>query len=109
MAKYVVLLRDKRKGTLTRELLVEHIEHLRGLSRRGRLLLCGPFADDSGAFLLLETDSMEQAESIVRDDPFIRREYYRSFEVHELTESGEFNNWLLDDPQTKGNLRKSSP
>jgi uncharacterized protein YciI len=105
MAKHVVLLRDKNKGTLTKELLLRHIGHLRSLKAEGRLHLCGPFKDDSGGFILIEAGSEKEAIDLASRDPFIREGYYRSLEVHELMESGEHNNWLMDDDQTKGNLK----
>ena len=109
MAKHVVILRDKRKGTLTKDLLSQHVEHLKVLSADGRLILCGPFAEDDGAFLLLEGDSREEVERLVRRDPFVAQGYYAGFEVHTLLESGPHNNWLQDDDQTEGNLRREAP
>ena len=108
MSKHVVILRNKRKGTLTRDLLMRHIDHLRALKAQGQLVLCGPFVDDSGAFLLLDAASVQDAEAIVKTDPFITQHYYQSFEVHELIESNESNNWLMDDPQTKGNIKTTA-
>ena len=108
MAKHVVILRDKRKGTLTQELLLRHVEHLRSLKAQGRLHLCGPFVDDNGAFLLIEGKTVEEVEGIVKNDPFVKQHYYETYEVHELIESSESNNWLLDDSQTKGNIKDNA-
>jgi uncharacterized protein YciI len=105
MTKHVVLLKEKNRGTLTPELLLQHIDHLKALKRKGQLILCGPFKDDSGAFLLIAAPSQKDAEAIVKEDPFIKQGYYRSFEVRELQESGEHNNWLMDDDQKKENMR----
>lgn len=105
MAKQVVLLKDKNKGMLTRELLLRHVGHLKALKAEGRLHLCGPFKDDSGGFILIEADDEKEAQAIASRDPFIVEGYYRTLEVHELMESGEHNNWLMDDDQTKGNLK----
>lgn len=105
MAKHVVLLRDKNRGTLTRDLLLRHVGHLKALRAEGRLHLCGPFKDDSGGFILIEADTPEEAAAIAGRDPFIKEGYYSTLEVHELMESGDHNNWLMDDDQTKGNMK----
>jgi uncharacterized protein len=108
MSKHVVLLKNKRKGTLTTNLLSQHIEHLKRLKTKGQLQLCGPFTDDSGAFLLIQAASIQEAEALVKQDPFITNKYYESYEVHELIESNESNNWLQDDQQTKGNIKSNA-
>jgi hypothetical protein len=37
------------------------------------------------------------------------REYYETFKVHELIESGPANNWLMNYLQTKGNMKDNAP
>lgn len=106
MAKFVVVLKDKQKGTLTQLLLEQHVAHLRRLKSLGKLPLCGPFADNDGAFLLIEGDSINEVSQIVQSDPFVKQKYYQTVEMHELIESNEANNWLMDDSQTVGNLQE---
>ncbi len=47
-----------------------HREYLNRLYDEGRLVLAGPFEDDSGACIVYEAESAEQVESWLRADPF---------------------------------------
>jgi uncharacterized protein YciI len=102
--KFVVILKDKKRGHLTTELLQAHVDHLRNLSQSGKLHLCGPFSDNDKAIQILIADSLEEAEAFVQQDPFVRSGYYGSYDLFELIEANESNNWLMDIPQTKENL-----
>ncbi|MDD2715605.1 MAG: GNAT family N-acetyltransferase [Candidatus Wallbacteria bacterium] len=94
--KFVVILKEKKTGTLQRPLLESHVEHLKNLHLKNLLFLCGPLKDSESALLIIRAEKMEDVESIVRSDPFIINQYYRSFEIHELIEGNESNNWLLE-------------
>ncbi len=50
-----------------------HREYLTGLLKSGKLALAGPFTDDSGAFIVYETETSEQAEATLKADPFCQR------------------------------------
>jgi uncharacterized protein YciI len=50
-----------------------HREYLTGLLSAGKLVLAGPFTDDSGAFIVYECDTAELAEQILKADPFCQR------------------------------------
>src|SRR5271170_5765761 len=47
-----------------------HREYLTGLVEQGKLVISGPFADDSGAILVYETGSPEQVKTLIVEDPF---------------------------------------
>jgi uncharacterized protein YciI len=47
-----------------------HREYLASLKEQGRLAASGPFTDGSGALIIYEADSPEQAENLLRSDPF---------------------------------------
>lgn len=53
---------------------------------------------------ILICDSIDEAINLVKNDPFIKERYYATYEVNELIEANENNNWLIDIPQTKANL-----
>ncbi|SHI42936.1 Uncharacterized conserved protein YciI, contains a putative active-site phosphohistidine [Tangfeifania diversioriginum] len=106
MAKYILILKNKRKGTLTNELLQGHVDHLKKHSINGNIFLAGPFKDNDGAIQIIEAASRTAAESIVKKDPFVSEKYYQTYELNELIEANEENNWLLEDSQTKGNIEK---
>ncbi len=50
----------------------EHRAYLKDLQASGRLAAAGPFEDDSGALIVYEAESAEQAESLIRNDPFYK-------------------------------------
>ena len=47
-----------------------HREYLKGLLGRGQLVAAGPFTDDGGALIVYEAGSREEAEGLLRGDPF---------------------------------------
>lgn len=47
-----------------------HRQYLASLRERGQLVASGPFTDDSGALIIYEAGSREEAETILRGDPF---------------------------------------
>jgi uncharacterized protein YciI len=58
---------DKEKVQSLRPL---HRQYLTGLKERGQLAACGPFLDDSGALIVYEAASREEAEKLIQADPF---------------------------------------
>lgn len=58
---------DKAKVAAVRP---AHRQYLAGLRDRGQLAASGPFTDDSGALIIYEAASREEAESILQGDPF---------------------------------------
>jgi uncharacterized protein YciI len=47
-----------------------HREYLTTLLQTGRLAAAGPYTDDSGALIVYEADTPEQAEALLKADPF---------------------------------------
>jgi uncharacterized protein YciI len=47
-----------------------HRQYLASLRERGQLAVSGPFTDGSGALIVYEAASAEEAEKLLRDDPF---------------------------------------
>jgi uncharacterized protein YciI len=47
-----------------------HRQYLTGLLQSGKLAAAGPFTDDSGALIIYEAGDPEEAEALVRGDPF---------------------------------------
>ncbi len=72
-----------------------HVNHLRELNKQGILFLCGPFADNNDAMKIVKAGSFEEADKIAKSDPFTIENYYREYEIHELIEANEDNNYLL--------------
>jgi uncharacterized protein YciI len=47
-----------------------HRQYLTDLKGRGQLAACGPFTDDSGALIVYEAPTREEAEKLLQNDPF---------------------------------------
>jgi uncharacterized protein YciI len=47
-----------------------HRQYLASLKGKGQLAASGPFTDDSGALIVYEAASAEEAEQFLRGDPF---------------------------------------
>jgi uncharacterized protein YciI len=47
-----------------------HRAYLTELLRSGRLACSGPFTDEPGALIVYEAESKEEAEELIRNDPF---------------------------------------
>jgi uncharacterized protein len=47
-----------------------HRAYLASLKERGQLVASGPFTDDSGALIIYEAGSREDAEKLLQGDPF---------------------------------------
>lgn len=96
MKKYVVLLSGKKKNTLMKTLLVEHVRHLKNINKKGQLVLCGPLANSDKAIKILNASSMDEALRIAQSDPFTVNSYYPNIEALELEEATEDNEYLLN-------------
>ncbi len=66
-AAIIEYLQDKAKVS---ELRPVHRQYLTSLKEKGRLVACGPFTYDSGALIIYEADSKEEAEKLLQADPF---------------------------------------
>ena len=52
--------------------LREHFGYVLGLHRQGKVLLAGPWGDAPGGLVLLQVESLEEAERIFAADPAIQ-------------------------------------
>ena len=60
--------KDKEK---LKEMFTAHRNYLRTFLENGKLFAAGPFGDDSGALWVLEVETLEEAEEIVKGDPLV--------------------------------------
>jgi hypothetical protein len=58
-----------------------HREYLTGLMQQGKLVISGPFADDSGGLLVYEAETPDQVEKLLAEDPFATGGVYVSWEI----------------------------
>jgi uncharacterized protein len=66
-AAIIEYLQDKAKIAEVRPV---HRQYLTSLKESGRLAASGPFTDDSGALIIYEADTKEEAEKLLQADPF---------------------------------------
>jgi uncharacterized protein YciI len=60
---------EKTKITELRPL---HREYLAGLKKEGKVVLSGPIVGDSGGIIVYQTETVEETEQLMRNDPFGR-------------------------------------
>lgn len=56
-----------------------HREYLGMLKEQGKLWASGPFEDDSGALIIYEAETQDEAEQLVRNDPFHEAGVFQSY------------------------------
>ncbi len=60
-----------------------HREYLQGLLADGKLHESGPFADESGALIVYETDDEAAAQQLLADDPYTQAGVIDEVSIHE--------------------------
>jgi uncharacterized protein YciI len=66
-AAIIEYIQDKAK---IGEIRPTHRQYLTSLKEKGQLVACGPFTDDSGALIVYEAATKEDAEKLLQADPF---------------------------------------
>ncbi len=59
-----------------------HHQYATGLMANGELAIAGPFKDGSGALLIYEAESLEDAEALFTNDPYATGEAVIEHEIH---------------------------
>ena len=67
-----------------RELHSVHREYLRRFLENEQLRAAGPFADDAGALCVLDAETAEAAEEIVKGDPYVEAGAIVSWKIRPL-------------------------
>jgi uncharacterized protein YciI len=58
-----------------------HRQYLADLRARGQLVASGPFTDDSGALIIYEAASHDEAERILQGDPFAQNGIFLKYQL----------------------------
>jgi uncharacterized protein YciI len=58
-----------------------HRQYLSELRQRGQLAVAGPFTDDSGALIVYEAATREEAEALLKGDPFNESGIFLSYQL----------------------------
>jgi uncharacterized protein len=77
-AAIIEYLQDKAKVAEIRPL---HRQYLTSLKEKGQLAACGPFTDDSGALIVYEANSQEEAETLLKADPFNKNGVFLKYQL----------------------------
>jgi len=94
MIKFVVHYKLEKKKGMTSDLINKHIEHLKNLSAKNVLFLCGIVKGKSEAFLIINAETKKDAKAYIMQDPLIDLKHY-GYTIYELIEANEDNNFLL--------------
>ncbi|HET6371473.1 MAG TPA: YciI family protein [Nitrospiria bacterium] len=82
MAKFVIIGLDGPEGQARRKIHREaHIERLSNLAKEGKIILAGPFTDGSGSLIVVEAASLEEAEALAEEDPYMTGKVFQKVEV----------------------------
>jgi uncharacterized protein YciI len=68
--KYAAIIEYAQDPARIQSLRPVHRQYLATLRERGQLAASGPFTDDSGALIVYEAGSPEEAEKLLQGDPF---------------------------------------
>src|SRR5262245_5978460 len=79
--KFAAIYRYSPDQTLIAATRPKHREHLQALLAAGKLVLAGPFLDDSGALIVYEAANAEAATQIIKDDPFFAAGVFVSWDL----------------------------
>lgn len=80
---FVIIGRDGPEGkTLRPGLRPAHLDHVRRYEAEGHVVMAGPFTDGAGSLLLVEFDSLADAQAMAAADPYLAGGVFASVEVH---------------------------
>ena len=68
--KFAAIIEYSQDKTKVEEVRPLHRQYLTGLKAKGQIAATGPFTDGSGALIIYEAVSMEEAEALLKSDPF---------------------------------------
>jgi uncharacterized protein YciI len=68
--KFAAIIEYARDPAKIQALRPVHRQYLTSLRERGQLAASGPFTDDSGALIVYEAASPQEAERLLQGDPF---------------------------------------
>jgi uncharacterized protein YciI len=79
--KFAAIIEYAPKPDKIAEIRPSHRQYQARIKEKGQLGIAGPFTDDSGALMIFETDTQEEAEAILRNDPFCQNGIFASWVI----------------------------
>ena len=80
VVKYAAVIRYGNPEKI-QEVRPVHRQYLASLKSSGKLWASGPFTDDSGALIIYEADSEEEAWQLIRQDPFYEAGVFQDIQL----------------------------
>ena len=81
--KFVIIGKDGPEGVEKRLLHREtHLARLADKDQEGKVILAGPLTDKSGSLIVLEADSLEEAQAFADQDPYTTFGVFQEVTVH---------------------------
>lgn len=81
--KFVILGKDGPEGPRLRPLhRPAHLERLQEWAQKGKIILAGPLTDTTGSLIIVETDTLEEAQQFAREDPYHIHGIFQEISVH---------------------------
>ena len=85
--KFVILGFDSPDGAAKRKIYRSaHLAKLDALHTQQRVLLAGPLTDGAGRFIVLSAESLAEAESLAKEDPYTINGVFERIEVHPFSQ-----------------------
>lgn len=81
--KFVILGFDGPEGEARRKIYrPAHLANMELLDAQGRVVLAGPLTDKTGSLIVIEAESLEEAQRFAREDPYTVHGVFGRVEVH---------------------------
>jgi hypothetical protein len=80
---FVIIGRDGPNGKSLRPgLRPAHLEHVRRYVPGGHIVLAGPLSDGAGSMLVVDFETIEDVDAMMKVDPYMMGGVFESVEVH---------------------------
>ncbi len=81
--KFAIIGKDGPEGQLKRPLYrAIHLQRLHDLALKGKLILAGPFTNKTGSLIVMEAESLAEAEQFAQEDPYTIHRVFQQVEIH---------------------------
>jgi uncharacterized protein YciI len=81
--KFAAIIEYTNDGSKIAATRPAHREYLKNLLESDRLVISGPFTDDTGGILVYQAGSPEEAEKLIQEDPFAKAGVFASWRLRE--------------------------
>jgi uncharacterized protein YciI len=83
---FVILGFDGPDGEARRKIYrPAHLAKMEPLDQQGRVVLAGPLTDKAGSLIIIEADSLDEAQQFAQEDPYTVNGVFERVEVHPFT------------------------